>query len=154
MRAVSSPEQSRLPDEVQQLADDLNRALVADGWRVEVRPAARTNHFDVALSHPLVPGEHVFQYEGATIVEKARNWVQNWSEIQLVQDAPVRPEKHGLLRGLRAAASWPHGDGAPDAVRSVGYLLFEEGHLNEAEARWLDSAVEPDRSTDPRFGRA
>ena len=103
MQPVSSPERSRLPDEVQQVADDLNHALAADGWRVEARPAEQTNRFDVALSHPLVPGEHTFQYERATIVDK-----------------------HGLLRGLRAAAAWPHGDGAPGAMRSVGYLLFEE----------------------------
>jgi hypothetical protein len=129
------------------LREELTRALGRDGWTVEVTTGP-TFRYVVDFTHPLVPGNHGCRFNSR---EDVLAHVRQWREIQLVHDAPVRPERHRLLRGLWAAAAWPHGNGAPGAIRSVGYLLFEEGVLTEDEAHWLDAVVEPDPDTDPRL---
>jgi len=130
-----------------ELRDELTGALGRDGWTVEVTSGPKYRYV-VDFTHPLVPGSHGCHFDRR---EDVLAHVRRWREIQLVHDAPVRPDRQRLVCGLRAAAAWPHGDGAPDAIRSVGYLLFEEGVLTEAEARWLDTVVEPDPDTDPRL---
>ena len=85
-----------------------------------------------------------------TLPQFARQTIEGWRELSLVHGAPVRPDRRDLVRGLREASEWPNGDGAPQAVRSIGYLLYEQGILTEDEARWLDEAVEPDPTEDPR----
>ena len=62
-------------------------------------------------------------------------------ELDLVNGAQVRAEVTGLVRKLRAAAGWPRGRDAVDAVEAVGYALAEEGILTLSEAEWLAEAL-------------
>jgi hypothetical protein len=150
---VAGSESGALPDDLQRLRDELRDKLAPDGWRIEVALALRDGYAEVVATHPLVPGEHACASSVSGLPDQSRAWLRRWREVRLVHGAPVRPEAHALLRGLRGAADVPNGDGAPPTVRSVGYVLMEQGILTEDEARWLDEAVEPDPETDPRARR-
>ena len=133
---------------VEEVANRYRPVLEGEGWMVEVTPNPAPGTVCVELEHPLVPGQHSFSVTGSTTPEQARRFLVSCFcdhyQFELVRNAPVRPERHRLLRHLRGAARLRASAAACEAIVSAGYALYEEGILLREEADWLDEAVNRD----------
>lgn len=139
----------------EEVAQRYRARLEAEGWTVEVVPNV-PGTVVVRLDHPLVPGPETFGTTTRhTTAERAqRFWIDCFEthyQFEVVRDAPVRTERHDLVRRLRGVgmtrpSEQPGVRG--EAIISAGCLLFEEGVLLREEADWLAQAIRRDLQED------
>lgn len=133
--------------------------LEPHGWQITV--VDRTDDdlpvvAEIVVAHPLRPGETHFPVTVDSTVPAARQFLGRCfkslgTSLEVTGARVVRPERWAMLCGLRGVAGWPEGgEAAADAIRSAGYVLYEESILTREEARWLDKALDRDKRRWPQ----
>ena len=158
MRRLRALDGDRLLSLAEEIVARFRGTLEDEGWTLEVQLKARPpGTVTVQLEHPLVPGVFGFNLHAEMTEERVHRFLvgcfEDHYDFDVVRDAPVRPERHRLVRLLRSAALRRGSTDAAEAIVSVGYTLFEEGVLLREEADWLNAALDRDMEEDQRFQR-
>lgn len=111
---------------------------------------------EVVVAHPLRPGETYFSVTVDSTAPELKQFLGRCfkslgTSLEVSGARVVRRERWAMLCGLRGVAGWPEGgEAAANAIRSAGYVLYEEGILTRDEARWLDKALDRDKLRSPQ----